>query len=48
MRKGKVLAGVLVLLIVAAGVAAYVERSTVIGWYQTVAASVKGAQGREE
>ncbi len=45
MRKGKVLAGVLVLLIVAVGVAAYVERCTVIGWYQTVAASVQGKRG---
>jgi hypothetical protein len=45
MRKGKVLAGVLVLLIVAAGIAAYVERGTVIGWYQKVAASVKGMKG---
>ncbi len=42
MRKGKVLAGILVLLVVAAGVAAYVERCTVIGWYQTVAARVQG------
>jgi hypothetical protein len=45
MRKGKVLAGVLVLLIVAGGIAAYVERCTVIAWYQTVAASVKGEKG---
>lgn len=45
MRKGRVLAGVLVLLIVAAGIAAYVERCTVIGWYQTVAARVQGEKG---
>jgi multidrug efflux pump subunit AcrA (membrane-fusion protein) len=45
MKKGKVLTGVLVLLIAAAGVAAYVERGTVVAWYQTVAASVKGAKG---
>lgn len=45
MRKGKVLAAVLVLLVVAAGIAAYVERCTVIGWYQTVAARVQGGKG---
>jgi hypothetical protein len=45
MRNGKVLAGVLVLLIVAAGIVAYVERDPLIAWYHTVAASVKGWKG---
>lgn len=45
MRKGKVLAGVLVLLIVVGGIAAYVERCPLMAWYQTVAASVKGGKG---
>ncbi len=47
MRKGKVLAGVLVLLIVAAGAAAYVDRCAVIGWYQTVVANIKGGKGQK-
>ncbi len=45
MRKGKVLAGVLVLLIVAAATAAYIERCTVVAWYQTVAARVQSGKG---
>jgi hypothetical protein len=45
MRKGKVLAGVLVLLVVAGGIAAYIERRPLVAWYQTVAARVKGGKG---
>ncbi len=47
MRNGKVLAGVLVLLMVGAGVAAYVERCTVIGWYQTIVAKVQGGKSEQ-
>lgn len=45
MRKDKVLAAVLVFLGVAAGLVAYVERSTVTGWYRTVAARVQSLKG---
>ncbi|MCL5279763.1 MAG: efflux RND transporter periplasmic adaptor subunit [Planctomycetes bacterium] len=44
MRKGKVLAVVLVTLALAGGAVAYVERCYVIAWYQTVAARVHGAK----
>lgn len=42
MNKGKALAIVLVILIGAAGTAAYVERCSVLAWYQTIQARVTG------
>jgi hypothetical protein len=45
MRKGRVLAGVLVILILAAGTVAFIERQPLIAWYHTVEASVKGGKG---
>ncbi|MCX5646260.1 MAG: efflux RND transporter periplasmic adaptor subunit [Phycisphaerae bacterium] len=46
MRKGRVLAGILVILILAAGAVAFIERQPLIAWYHTVQESVKGAKGQ--
>ena len=46
MRKGRVLAGILVILILAAGAVAFIERQPLIAWYHTVKESVKGAKGQ--
>jgi Cu(I)/Ag(I) efflux system membrane fusion protein len=47
MRKGKVLAMVLVVLALAGGAVAYVERCYVLAWYQAVAARVQGAKSEK-
>jgi len=47
MRKAKVLAGVLVLLVVAAGIVGYAERHPLLAWYQTAVASVKGVKSEK-
>ena len=45
MRKGRVLAGILVILALAAGIVAYIERDPLMAWYHTVEKSVKGIKG---
>jgi Cu(I)/Ag(I) efflux system membrane fusion protein len=47
MRKGKVLAGVLVILALAAGIAAYIERDPLMAWYHTVKESVKSGKAEK-
>jgi Cu(I)/Ag(I) efflux system membrane fusion protein len=46
-KRGKVLAVVLVLLVLAAGVGAYFERCNVIAWYQTVQARIMGGEAQK-
>lgn len=48
MRKGRVLAVVLVILVLAAGTVAYFERHPLIAWYHTIQESVKGAKSEQE
>jgi Cu(I)/Ag(I) efflux system membrane fusion protein len=47
MRQGKVLAGILVILALAAGIAAYIERRPLVAWYHTVAESGKGVKSEK-
>jgi membrane fusion protein, copper/silver efflux system len=47
MRKGRVLAGLFVIAIVAAGVVGYVEQRPLLAWYHTVQESVKGSKGEK-
>lgn len=47
MRNGKALAGVLAILAVGAGIAAYVERRPLIAWYHTMESRVNGMKGQQ-
>jgi Cu(I)/Ag(I) efflux system membrane fusion protein len=46
MRKGRILAGVLVILILAAGAVAFIERQPLVAWYHIAEGRVKGAKGQ--